>query len=57
MQDIRGIVSASAGVSGAVASWLDFVNTIVQIGAGILGAIASAYTIYYFWKKGRSTNK
>lgn len=55
MQDIKGISSTIVGAGGATISWLDITNTVVQIVAGILGAIASGYAIYYYIKKGKKS--
>lgn len=53
MQDVKGVAATITGVSGTVVSYLEVINTVVSIVAGILAAIASGYAIYYYIKKGK----
>lgn len=51
---VAGLGALSFG--GGVATWVDTLDVIVRIGAGVLSGLASvvlvAYTIYQ-WRKGR----
>lgn len=49
-------LAAATSVGGFTATWVDTLDVIVRIGAGVLSAVASvvlvAYTIYQ-WRKGK----
>lgn len=46
---------AFAVTSGATAilSWLDAVNTVVQIGAGVVAIISGVFAAWYYYKKNK----
>jgi hypothetical protein len=49
-------LAAATSIGGSAVTWVDTLDAIVRIGAGILSAVASvvlvAYTIYQ-WRKGK----
>jgi len=51
--EIKGAASLVAAGAGTTVAWLETVNLIVQIGAGVTAMIASGFAIYYYIKKGR----
>lgn len=49
-------IAAATSVGGGIATWVDTLDVIVRIGAGVLSGVASlvlvAYTIYQ-WRKNK----